>query len=217
MNAVVSAIDWDVLQQTSVQKSPFPHLIVPGFIAAAQKDVVNRDFPDIQSPGSFPAATLHCGDAFSGLLEELRGARLATLIGEKFGMELGDRETMITVRGQCRSTDGKIHLDSKGKLITILIYMNGPWESDGGRLRLLNGPDDIEDYFAETPPSQGTMLAFACADNAWHGHKSFSGRRRAIQLNWVRDERYLRRERQRHTVSAALKKVSRFFRLQKKT
>ena len=209
MSTSESMIDWAVLQQAKVCQTPFPHLIAPGFIAAAQADALIEDFPDIQSPGSFPAQSLHCGKVFADFLDELQQPPFAQAMGEKFGVDLSDRETMITVRGQCRPADGKIHLDSKGKLITILIYMNGPWDADGGRLRLLNSPDDIDDYFAETPPARGTLLAFACVDNAWHGHKSFAGQRRAIQLNWVRHSDYLRRERRRHAVSAAFKKVGR--------
>jgi Rps23 Pro-64 3,4-dihydroxylase Tpa1-like proline 4-hydroxylase len=112
---------------------------------------------------------------------------------------------MVTVRAHCRARDGQIHTDSKGKLITVLVYLNQSWEADGGRLRLLRSPDDIDDYVAEVPPDEGTLLAFRCSDNAWHGHKSFEGPRRAIQLNWVVDDAYLRREQRRHRISAFFK------------
>ena len=114
---------------------------------------------------------------------------------------------MITVRGQCRATDGKIHTDSKTKLITVLIYMNGKWEQPGGRLRLLRSPDNLQDAFAEVPPEQGTLLAFRNQPNAWHGHESFEGQRRAIQLNWVRDQGVVWREQVRHRLSAFFKRA----------
>src|SRR3546814_12050926 len=99
---------------------------------------------------------------------------------------------MVTLRGQSRAKDGAIHTDSKTKLVTALIYLNSAWESDGGRLRMLNGPDDLEDYAAEVPPEAGTLVAFRCTPDAWHGHKPFVGPRRSIQLNWLTEEAVLK-------------------------
>ena len=63
-------------------------------------------------------------------------------------------------RGVSASRDGQIHTDSRTKLITVLIYMNNAWEAKTGRLRLLRGPDNLEDVIAEVPPDEGTMLIF---------------------------------------------------------
>ena len=117
---------------------------------------------------------------------------------------------MVTLRGRSRAKDGRIHTDSSSKIITALIYMNANWESDSGRLRLLRGPDDIEDYLAEIPPQRGTLLAFRCSENAYHGHKPFVGERRSVQLNWLTDEAVLKRELSRHGFSALIKKLSPF-------
>ena len=40
---------------------------------------------------------------------------------------------MITVRGCCSEKDGKIHTDSKTKIISLLIYLNSSWGNTGGR------------------------------------------------------------------------------------
>ena len=53
----------------------------------------------------------------------------------------------------------------------------------------------------------GTLLAFRKQPNAWHGHESFEGPRRAIQLNWVRDSGVVWREQIRHRISAMFKKA----------
>ena len=53
------------------------------------------------------------------------------------------------------------------------------------------------------------MLAFRCTDHSWHGHKPYEGQRRALQLNWVTDERYVVRERRRHKLSAGVKRTKR--------
>src|SRR3546814_20740691 len=118
-------------------------------------------------------------------------------MSEKFATDLTSRPTMVTVRGQCRARDGQIHTDSRGKIITVLIYMNAAWEADGGRLRLLRSRDDIEDYAAEVPPREGSMVAFRCTEDAWHGHKPYEGSRRPHQLNWVRAGAYLPKEQRR--------------------
>jgi SM-20-related protein len=112
---------------------------------------------------------------------------------------------MITVRGRCSEKDGKIHTDSKTKIITVLLYMNSSWENAGGRLRLLRSENDLEDMLFEVPPVEGTLLAFKRSDNSWHGHKPFTGERRVIQFNWVTSEEVVRREQGRHRFSATIK------------
>jgi hypothetical protein len=151
--------------------------------------------------------TLEYGPKFHRLMDEISGPEMTDAIAEKFEVDLKGKPTMITVRGQCRSTDGQIHTDSKTKLITVLIYMNGKWETPGGRLRLLRSANDLNDAFAEVPPEQGTLLAFVNTSNAWHGHESFEGPRRAIQLNWVRDRSVVWREQYRHRLSAFFKRL----------
>ena len=128
---------------------------------------------------------------------------------EKFEIDLTDRPTMITVRGRCWEKDGSIHTDSVTKLITVLIYMNSSWEDSGGQLRLLRSGEDLEDYVAEVPPEEGTLIAFRRSDHSWHGHKPFVGPRRVIQLNWVTSQGVLRYETRRHRYSAFLKRLFR--------
>jgi hypothetical protein len=195
---------------TPLQRAPFEFLIVPGFLKPEALPAVERDFPEITDGGSFPAGSLNCGPAFTALLEELQNPAVTAAFAAKFGLDLSGRPTMITLRGRSRAKDGAIHTDSKSKLVTALIYLNSAWEPDGGRLRMLNGPDDLDDYAAEVPPEAGTLVAFRCTPEAWHGHKPFVGQRRSIQLNWLVDERVLKRELKRHAFSAWIKRLLRF-------
>ena len=133
---------------------------------------------------------------------------MADAVGAKLGMALADAPTMITVRGQSRAADGKIHTDSRTKLVTALIYMNDSWESARGRLRLLRSATDLNDVIAEVPPDEGTLLVFKNTPNAWHGFEPFAGPRRVIQLNWVTSASVVRREQRRHRVSAFFKRLS---------
>ena len=203
----IRAINMEGLRAATVATEPFPYLIVPGFIHREAIAGVQADYPELELPGSFPLPTLTYGKNFRQIVEEIQGPEMTSVMSEKFGMDLSHRPTMITVRGQCRAKDGQIHTDSKTKLITVLIYMNGQWEAPGGRLRLLRSPDNLKDAFAEVPPDEGTLLAFRNQSNAWHGHESFEGQRRAIQLNWVTDQGVVWREQTRHKISAFFKRL----------
>jgi hypothetical protein len=199
--------DFDALEQAPLQRDPFDFLVVPDFIKADRFPLVIADYPSVPGPGSHPPAELAIHGKFKELMGELLGPQFRSAIERKFAIDLTGRPTMYTVRGFVRDKDGSIHTDSTTKIITVLLYMNERWQEDAGRLRLLRGPDDIEDYVAEVPPYGGTLLAFRRADNSWHGHKPFSGPRRAIQLNWVRSSGVVWREQIRHGLSAFFKRA----------
>jgi SM-20-related protein len=201
-------LDLAAFQRMPLATEPFPWLVVPGFVPGPARALLSRDYPAIDKPGSFPLADLKFGPAFHAFIAELQGPALQQAFAEKFAIDLTGRPTMITVRGQARAADGRIHTDTASKLITVLIYMNESWEAPGGRLRLLRSPDNLEDAIAEVPPAAGTLLAFRVTPQSWHGHAPVSGPRRVVQLNWVESERVVRRERLRHGLSA---RVKRFF------
>jgi SM-20-related protein len=203
----MSALDLAAFRATPLTKEPFDYLILPGFLKPEARAAINADYPEVTRPGSFPLSEVKYGPAFAALIEELRGDAVRAAFEEKFGIDLTDRPTMITVRGRCWERDGSIHTDSVTKLITVLIYMNSSWEDSGGQLRLLRSGEDLEDYVAEVPPEEGTLIAFRRGDNSWHGHKPFVGPRRVIQLNWVTSQGVLRYETRRHRYSAFMKKL----------
>jgi len=201
-------LDYKKFENAKLHKKPFEYLVIVNCISPKYLQKVIEDFPKIKTYGSMPLSSLSSGEHFTKFMEELEGEKFRKMVSKKFDVSLKGRPTMITARGMCKPTNGKIHFDSKGKILTFLVYMNENWpESAGGKLRLLNNGDDIEDYFVEIPPKAGTMIAFKCSENAWHGHKPFSGVRKSIQLNWVQDKSYLEKERTRHTISAFLKKL----------
>jgi SM-20-related protein len=196
-----------ILEETPVQTRPFPFLVVPNFVNEARLEEIEKDYPVISKPGSFPLETLAAGPGFSEFVHELRQPAFRSVIERKLGVDLEKRPVTITVRGRARRTDGRIHLDCRTKLVTVLIYMNGEWEAEGGRLRLLNSPSNLDDMIMEVPPARGTLLAFLNTPNAWHGHRPFHGERRVVQVNWVRDNWAAWRDKTRHTISALAKKV----------
>ncbi|MEM9741071.1 MAG: 2OG-Fe(II) oxygenase [Pseudomonadota bacterium] len=202
---IVVILDLQRLSETPVSDDPFEHLIVPGFLAKADVDNINADYPMLGKPGSFPVSAAPSGPGFKAVLDELRSTAFASVLETKFHVDLAGKPTMATVRDRCRRQDGKIHRDSGGKLVTVLVYLNASWNADGGRLRLLRDAENIDNYATEVPPEAGTLRAFPCTENAWHGHKPFEGQRRTIQFNWVRSRRYLIREQLRHRLSSAIK------------
>jgi hypothetical protein len=198
----------DLLRAAPVTQEPFPFFIVPRFVRAEALDAIRADFPAISYAGSFPLTTLEYGPAFGRFMADIQSTEMTKLVGAKLKMDLSASPTMVTVRGQSRAADGKIHTDSRTKLVTALIYMNDAWESPKGRLRLVRSQTDLNDIIAEVPPDQGTLLVFRNDTNAWHGFESFAGPRRVIQLNWVTDASVVRREQSRHRVSAFFKRLS---------
>lgn len=199
-------IDLAVLSKTPLAREPFDHLVVPRFLAPDSSEALERDFPVVPRAGSFPLSELAPGPSFVALVEELRGDALRRAVAEKFDLDLDGRPTLVTVRGHARAKDGRIHTDSRFKLVTVLLYMNRGWTEDGGHLRLLRSRASLDDYAVDVPPEYATAVFFRCTDDAWHGHTPHVGPRRAIQLNWVEDESWVRREQGRHRLSSKLKK-----------
>jgi hypothetical protein len=204
---MLSMLDLERFRGTPLTREPFDFLIVPEFVKAEGRSAIDKDYPDVGRAGSFPLGEVTYGPAFANLVDEMRSEEFRKAFEEKFNVNLTNRPDMITVRGRCSEKDGKIHTDSETKIITILVYMNSAWESSGGQLRLLRSGTNLEDVIIEVPPTEGTLLAFRRSNNSWHGHKPFSGPRRVVQFNWVTSDAVVRREQNRHRLSAWIKKL----------
>ncbi|HEY1612790.1 MAG TPA: 2OG-Fe(II) oxygenase [Rhizomicrobium sp.] len=202
-------LDFERLSATDVTTDPFPFLIVPQFVKSASRDALDADYPKIERYGSFPLHSLAYGSAFKALIEDLTGPRMRAIVAKKFDLTLDDKPVMVTVRGMCTARDGNIHTDSTTKLITMLFYTNRNWECASARLRLLRSAHSLDDYAAEVPAEEATLVAFRNGPNAWHGFAPFHGPRRVIQVNWVTNSGVVRREQARHRVSAFFKRLFR--------
>jgi SM-20-related protein len=200
-------LDLERFEQTPLNREPFEYVVVPELVKPEVREGISDDYPKVEKAGSFPLTEVEFGPRFKELTDDLSGPEFRAAVERKFSLDLTNRPTMITVRGRCSEKDGKIHTDSKTKIITVLLYLNSKWESPGGRLRLLRSEDNLDDMVLELPPLAGTLLVFKRSDNSWHGHKPFAGERRVIQLNWVMDEEVVRREQGRHRFSATIKKI----------
>jgi hypothetical protein len=206
----MNVLDLETFRATPLRLSPYEHLVIPGFVKPDALREINADYPKIEHSGSFPLDSVKFGAGFQKLVDALESEEFRKAFEEKFQIDLSNRPTTITVRGRCGSGDGKIHNDSASKIITVLIYMNPSWENSGGRLRLLRSKDTIDDVAFEVPPSDGTLVTFLRSDHSWHGHLPFSGERRVIQFNWVKDNDSQWVSLLRHRVSASVKQMLSF-------
>jgi SM-20-related protein len=206
------ALDYAALGATPVATDPFPHVVVGNFVPPEALRAVVADLPALGKRGSFPRDALVLGRHARALLDELEGPRLRAAVGERFGLELTDAPTMVTLRGWTNDRDGVIHCDSTAKRVTALLYLNPAtdvWARHEGCLRLLRGPDDLEDYAVEVPPVNGTLLVFPNGANTWHGHRRFTGQRYSVQLNYMTTDAKARSELRRHRISAFMKRLTR--------
>ena len=176
-------------EKTKLESSPFEHVVVKDFIGIDAIKEINRDYPEIHDPKNFQIEDLSFGPGFEQFLTELQSDEVREVVGQKFGVDLTGKPAQITVRRLCESNDGKIHTDSRTKIISALVYFNEEWPHEGGQLRLLRSDSDVEDYAVEVPPKAGTMLAFRRCDHSYHGHKPFDGERRMVQISWVEPKR----------------------------
>jgi hypothetical protein len=212
MMPAMALVDLARLRASPLRRDPFDYVVVENFFADDAPPDLVESFPAVPGHGSYPLSTLSRAPLFERFAAELEGDAMRAAIEEKFDIDLAGRPTMITLRGYSDGKDGGIHTDSTTKLITVLIYMNRQWTEAAGRLRILRGPRDLDDYAAEIPPLAGTLIAFRRSAASFHGHRAHIGKRQSVQLNWVTDTATVRRELGRHVWSARLKALNPFTR-----
>jgi hypothetical protein len=181
----MALIDLDALDACELQKDPFDYIVVPDFLPPEALKRVNADYPAIDTATNHDLGDLTYGPLFEKFLSELQTDEFRRHLGSKFGVDLTHCPTTTTIRKYCERTDGHIHADHRSKVITVLVYFNEEWKSEGGCLRMLRSSSDIEDYAAEVKPLGGRLLAFRRTDWSWHGHKKFVGERRMLQYNFL--------------------------------
>jgi hypothetical protein len=204
--------DFSALQAARVAQEPFAHILLPRFIRAEALPAVIADLPAMKGRGSFPIEALRLGAAAQAVVAALRGDQFRAIVEQKFGLDLAASPQMLTLRGNSGPKDGQIHTDSIAKRVTILLYLNPGeenWARQEGCLRLLRGPDNLDDYAAEIPPVDGTLLIFPNGPASWHGHRPYTGQRYVMQMNFMTTSTKAKAEMRRHHVSAFIKRMTR--------
>src|SRR5262249_52897085 len=108
-------INFDKLEQANAQHTPYSHVLAPEVLAAAARDGLHTDFPDIARPGFFPLSEMKVEGAFQQLIEDMSGERFASILGKKLGIDLAGKPRLITVRKWSAAKDGRIHNDGEAK------------------------------------------------------------------------------------------------------
>lgn len=201
----MTGLNWRMIEAARLARDPFDHFLAPQVLDPACAAALAQDFPAIGGSGSFSLADAPPGAALASLIADLESPRFRAEMERIFALDLTDRPAVVTLRGQCSPRDGRIHTDSRSKVVSLLLYLNDGWESPEGRLRLLRTRDDIDDYAVEVPPTLGSLVGFRRCDHSWHGHTAFVGRRRVLQLNYVKSARVSLVGALRHRLSALSK------------
>jgi hypothetical protein len=207
----MNVLNLEAIAAAPATTEPYPHFTAAGALQAAAVPSLMRDFPDIAKPGFFPIDDVPLTGAFAALLSDLRDPAFSAAVGEKLGMDLVSRPTLITVRKWSAASDGRIHTDSTSKIATLLVYLNEAWTDTGeGRLRVLRSATDFNDYTEEISPVVGSIFGFRRGEASWHGHLPFVGERRVVQITWLLDESKVTHKRRLGKFSRFLKKVNPF-------
>lgn len=200
-----SLLNLEALHSAPVQDTPFPYFTVDQAIDPAQVMDIIDDFPSILAGGSYTLSDVQVGPQFQRLLQAVDTPEFRQTLGQKFGVDVSELPLMVTLRGHSRGKDGRIHTDSRTKVLTILIYLNASWPHETGRLRILRGKDDINDYAAEVPAGPGQLIAFKVTENGWHGYVPYEGQRQSIQINFLTSRAAGNKHRFVHGLSARIK------------
>jgi len=203
----IEILDLAVLKRAQLSQRPYPYFIARDFVRAPAIQEVQESFPEIRKTGFHPADDMALSGAFGRLIEELKGEEVSGALSEVFGIDFNALPRFITIRKVSAAHEGRIHCDSESKVMSLLLYLNDAWSSPEGRLRVLNGPDDFDDYTAEIDPKTGTVFAFLRKDDSWHGHKPFVGERKVVQVAWLRNADEAARKTSRHRMSNVLKGI----------
>jgi len=185
-------------------------MVAHGQLPDEMRADLDRDFPRYASAGFFPYEPADCGASVNALVEGLTSPEFARAIGKRLGIEELDRyPTLVTLCRMLNKRHGTIHTDSRSKVATALLYLNGQWpDTSAGCLRFLRSIDDIDAMvMPELIPLYGEFAVFKRCDNSFHGHLPYEGERRVIQIAWLTSEEEKLRKTRRGKFSRAFKKV----------
>lgn len=197
----------DALKAANVSTSPYPYFVVENALESTEVQSVIQDFPKIEQGGSYNIEDVAIKPNFDRFLKSLDCKEFRQILTDKFDVDVMEHPMMITLRGYSRQKDGRIHSDSKTKLLTILIYLNESWDVPTGRLRILNDEKNIDNYVEEVDAGPGTLVAFKVVDHGWHGYVPYEGQRQSIQINFLTSDKANAKHRFVHGLSAKLKKL----------
>ena len=131
-------LNFELIKKAEINSEFYPFFTVQdAFLNKQDHKKIATDFPKINKGGSFPSDSVSYGQSIQSLLDSLEGDQMRNILENKFQVDLQDKPVVSTFRGYSRMKDGKIHSDSKTKIITVLLYLNKNWDKGSGLLRML--------------------------------------------------------------------------------
>lgn len=192
MSSAFAILDAAALERAPINTEPYPFVFAGGAIQAEARAKVLADAPRVASSGSIALDRLSFGPAFKALIDDLESPAFRGIVEAKFGIDLSDCPTTVSVRGRLsRASDGYVHTDLAEKVISVLLYLNDEWSGTGGAIRVLRSKN-LYDAALEIPPLFGNILIFRRSERSWHGHHPYEGARLSVQFNWVSSTRRTR-------------------------
>lgn len=220
MGAIASAVstittpllDPEIFKRPSaiIHSEPFPYAMIPGALPDSAQATLSADFPKYDRSGFFPYLPSECGPSVQRIVDEMQAPAFADTLGDCLGVSrLSQYPTIVTIRKWSKETDGRIHNDSKSKIVTALLYMNDTWpDTSDGCFRFLSSPESFDHQVGEeVKPLYGTFTAFRRTESSWHGHLPYKGERRVIQVAWLTSKEELERKMKRGRFTRFLKQI----------
>jgi hypothetical protein len=198
-------VDLNLIKSAPIDDTYFPYFAVENCITEDGQSLP-KEFPDLTKGGSYPSDMPGLSEKIKNLISEIESEEMQKVLSEKFDINLDDVEIVTTLRGYSRMKDGKIHSDSKSKVLTFLLYLNEEWVNEKGLLRMLKNNSDLEDFIQEIPASFGSLVVFKVTENCWHGFHPVEGKRLSMQMNYVKKES-ASSHKLRHGLSSFMKKL----------
>jgi SM-20-related protein len=193
MSSAFAILDSNALERAPLNTDPYQFVFASDVIRGDARAKVIADAPTVDSSGSIPLDRVAFGPGFKALIDDLESPAFREFVERKFGVDLSDCLTTVSVRGRLsRASDGYVHTDLAEKVISVLLYLNDGWSESGGAIRVLRSKN-LDDCALEIRPLFGNMLVFRRSERSWHGHLPYEGPRLSLQFNWVSS---LRRSRQ---------------------
>ena len=134
-------IDLNSIKSAPVDDSFFPFFSVHNCITDEGVSL-SSEFPNLDKGGSYPSDMPGLSEKIRQLISEIESKEMKEILSEKFQVNLDNTEVITTLRGYSRMKDGKIHSDSKSKVLTFLLYLNEEWVNEKGLLRMLKNNSD---------------------------------------------------------------------------
>ncbi len=178
--------DLQALNLTPLVREPFEFVIVPKFVPIRTVEMISSNWPDLGRSGGVAVESVPLNQVMRTVVESFESDEFQGAIEAKLGLKLAGKRRVVHLHDRCRGP-GPIHVEPPPNIAKALFYPNLSSQSDSDSdscVRFTRTPDSLNDFIAEILPVAGTLAAFRCRPNAWHGRAAHFGRRNILEIRW---------------------------------